>query len=132
MQAYNASLASGSDNTVLPVSLLESFSTDNPAPANTTGWFIPSVKELTLLYGFDADDVWSDAYNEGSVTKSLINGILSSWNGDVDVLGNQSYWPSSEYADGEYRTFSVNIDLGRVNLSSKDLSAGYVRAVCAY
>ena len=45
---------------------LETFSTDNPAPANTTGRFIPSVKELALLYGFDADNVYTDAYSEGN------------------------------------------------------------------
>lgn len=131
LKAYNASLASGSDNTVLPVSLLETFSTDNPAPANTTGWFIPSVKELTLLYGVDADDVYgSNTYAEGSVTKTLINGILSSWSSDANVLVD-FYWSSSAFED-ETLAFGVVFSDYDVFPFDKNANGIYVRAVCAY
>lgn len=131
LKAYNASLASGSDNTVLPVSLLETFSTDNPAPANTTGWFIPSVKELTLLYGVDADNVYgSNTYAEGSVTKTLINGILSSWSSDANVLVD-FYWSSSAFED-ETLAFGVVFSDYDVFPFDKNANGIYVRAVCAY
>ena len=132
LKAYNASLASGSDNTVLPISLLETFSTNNPAPANTTGWFIPSVKELTLLYGVDKDDVYKNGL--GNSTKTEMNTILESLGTDfADTLSNGYYWSSSE-CENVFYAFSLRFLNGDVTHTQKNYSAYsyYVRAVCAF
>jgi len=130
LKAYNASLASGSPNTVLPVSLLANFETDNPAPANTTGWFIPSEKELTLLCGKDVDNVGSN--NSGDTnTKAAMNTILSSFGTNyADIFDISSYYSSSENSAGY--VFNVNFSNGEVRISSKVRSAASTRAVCAF
>ena len=131
LKAYNESLSDNeSANTVLPVSLLDEFSDDNPAPANTTGWFIPSVKELTLLRGTDSDNVWSGKF--GTSTKTFINGILNSWSGDANVLANEYYWSSSEYGTEKYYAYRVSFQTVDVNANDKNYYTLPVRAVCAY
>lgn len=52
LRAYNGS-RSGQNvyekDVVLPVYILNDWKVNNPPPTNTTGWYIPSLKELTLL-----------------------------------------------------------------------------------
>ena len=132
LKAYNASLESGSVNTVLPVSLLETWEKTNPAPANTTGWFIPSEKELTLLCGKDVDDVWTNN-SGGTDTKTTMNTILTSLGTNyAHTFGSNFYWSSSEYADNEKFAFYVSFSGGSVGGSNKVKLPEYVRAVCAY
>ena len=133
LKAYNASLTDGSANTVLPVSLLETWELTNPAPMNTTGWLIPSEKELTLLCGTDVDDIWTKS--GGTDTKEAMNAILSSLgNAYADTFGDNLYWSSSEYADEVVRAFGVNFNSGNVTQYGKNTSNAtfYVRAVCAF
>lgn len=131
LKAYNASLESGSVNTVLPVSLLAEWSTTNPAPANTTGWFIPSEKELTLLCGIDVENVYNDGF--GSTTKELINGILENLDGDhATSIGNNYYWSSTESSFGTNVAFELNFGKASVSYGNKDIEDHYVRAVCAF
>ncbi len=62
--AYN-DYASAQDGwaIVQPVAALGAFEKDNPAPAGSTGWYIPSIKELTLLaYGDFYGGYWGDTY----------------------------------------------------------------------
>ena len=129
LKAYNASLASSSKETVLPISLLVDFSEQNPAPANTTGWFIPSEKELTLLCGVDSDNVYE--YQFGGTTKTALNQILSSLDSYANVLANNDYWSSLERANEDESMFTVLFDYNRVS-SKQKRTKGYVRAVCAY
>jgi len=129
LKVYNNQCAD--NNEVLPVSLLDSFSTDNPAPANTTGWFFPSLKELTLLCGVDSDGVYSDTF--GTSTKEAMNSILTSLGtGNANTLADANYWSSSEYADFEFDAFIVDFNLALVHYNVKGYNADYVRAVCAY
>ena len=128
LQAYNAQCVE--TNKMLPVSLLDTWKETNPAPANTTGWFIPSVKELTLLCGTDVDNVW---YSDGTDTKATMNTILTSLGTDcANTLGDVHYWSSSEDAYLESRAFLVGFYYGSVSHHYKDVNSGYVRAVCAY
>lgn len=130
LKAYNEQCEEAHE--VLPVSLLETFSDNNPAPANTTGWFIPSAKELTLLCGKDVDNIWANN-SGGTDTKTTMNTILTSLGTNyADTFGNNYYWSSSEFADYESSAFYVYFYDGLVDLNYKDVNAVYVRAVCAY
>lgn len=131
LKAYNEQCADV--NKVLPVSLLGTWETTNPAPNNTTGWFIPSVKELTLLCGIDVDDV-GENNSGGTDTKTAMNTILTSLGGSyADTFDTSFYWSSSEYTNNTY-AFSVHFYQGAVDTNSyKVYSSGTcVRAVCAY
>ena len=129
LKAYNASLESGSANMVLPVSLLDDFSNQNPAPANTTGWFIPSVKELHMLCYKDVADVWNADDNAYTDTKVIVNASLEKVGGIS--FGSSFYWSSSESADNERNAFRVGFNSAQMNRYGKSNTA-YVRAVCAY
>ena len=138
LKAYNASLPSGSANTVLPVSLLETFSAENPAPAKTTGWFIPSGKELVLLRGKDVDNVYRNK-SIGSDTKNTINERLKNLGPDwADVLGGIfcGYWTSTEdvppLSNAFYGIFDDGFNRGVLGAMIKDKNPDHVRAVCAY
>lgn len=132
LKAYNASLSDDeSSNTVLPVSLLETWEATNSAPANTTGWFIPSGKESYMLCYKDVDNfASSDAYTD---TKDVVNASLIKVNGDK--FTNQTYWTSTEQT-GTFNNWAYFIDLYYADLGyamkKSESPSRYVRAVCAF
>ena len=131
LKAYNASLSDAdAGKKVLPVSSLESWEVTNPAPANTTGWFIPSVKELHMLCYKDVDDVWEASGRDKVDTKNAVNASLEKVDGTQ--FDNNYYWSSSERADYEGNAFALRFDGADVGRSDKDYLPYYVRAVCAY
>lgn len=125
LKAYNAQCADA--NKVLLVSSLDEFSANNPAPLHTTGWFIPSVKELYMLCDKDVDDVKHEDTSDED-TKTMINASLSVVGGDS--FGNGQYWSSTEYND--HLAFFVRFNGAQVTTGGKSASSNYVRAVCAF
>ena len=128
LEAYNkyCSETSGKENyTVNPVAELATWktSTGNEAPANTTGWFIPSIKELHMLWHKD------DSCNQFSTeTRDVIDPLIDALGGTK--LGDNSYWSSSEDILNYSAKFCI-ISTGR--LVSHSVSFNYhVRAVCAF
>ena len=122
---------------VLPVSLLASWVLTNPAPANTTGWFFPSFKELTLLCGDDKDvcvtmNILNDEFGTSTWTK--MNSILTSireslGTGYAEILAAGGFNSSSEKSYSH--KFYVTLGNGFGNYHQKNQIC-YVRAVCAY
>lgn len=139
LKAYNASLPSGSANIVLPVALLETFTAENPAPAKTTGWFIPSGKELALLRGKDVDNVGRNKSVGTStfiVIKERLKDLGSEW---VDMMDDVflTFWASTEddtpiSSNAFCGNFFVDGRGVAVAALVKDMNTEYVRAVCAY
>lgn len=126
LEAYNTycSVTSGKENyTVNPIAELATWKTSNSAPANTTGWFIPSAKELHMLWHKD------DSYNEyGTETREAIDPLIEALGGTK--LGDNSYWSSTEDVTNSSSKFCI-ISNGR--LVSNSVNSNYrVRAVCAY
>jgi len=124
LRAYNASLVIGA---VLPVSLLDAFSNVNPAPLNTTGWFLPSVKELHMLCYKDVDDVktvYDPSYTE---TRESVNGLLETLG--KEEISSVYYRSSSEYDANN--AWEVSFIQARVNNRLKTQEVR-VRAVCAF
>jgi len=133
LKAFNAQC----DNIykVLPVSLLTDFSANNPAPANTTGWFIPSVKELHMLCYKDVDNV-AEMYNSSFVdTRNTINTSLNAVGGELFGTGSDVfYWSSTETSFAEQWAFALRFAFANVASAGKSTneSTYYVRAVCAF
>ena len=92
---------------------LESYSAVNPAPKNTTGWYIPSLKELSLLISNDHDDVYK---NRGSYQAYFINDLLATANGTK--LQN-ALWSSTELLDDEEMVFYATISYGDIKYLQK-------------
>lgn len=138
LEAYNEHCKNNSKTAYLvkPIEELATWKLSNSRITNATEWFIPSAKELTLLYGIDAEDVGnSTAYQGSGVTINTVNSILSNWGEGADVLQSSFYWSSSESISGDgNQAFSMNFEGGSYALGSrmKNYSNRYVRAVCAF
>ena len=129
IQAYNAYCKANSKtkNIVIPVDLLSDFTASFPAPANSTGWFLPSMKELFMLFYKDVDDIFTP-YENGWIpeTKNIVNtSILFAGGKDL----RDPYLSSSERWGGEVFGVYLNYGVGYVR---KDGSGYRKRAVCAF
>lgn len=63
------------------------------APTASSGWYVPSEKELTLLLGTDVDDLWNS--NFGSANRELINSKLELISATT-LPSSSGYWSSTE------------------------------------
>ena len=134
LRAYNVyckSIGSG-NKVVLPVDALAGFETNNPSPSNSTGWFLPSPKELHILCYKDVDNIgryWEDpSYTD---TRDIINKSLIAADGGTFAY-NYYYWSSSEFGGFLSHAFLVNFRNSNVISVSKYYNTYRVRAVCAF
>ena len=114
------------------VSFVEEYSSSNPAPDNTSGWYLPSVKEVFLLcYGDYDGNIWD---YEGDVSRPVwntVNNKLSNLTGGYAELdGSVAYWSSSEC--GGSRAFGVFFMNGVVVDTYKDYGEDKARCVLAF
>ena len=117
-------------NKVLPLSKLEEWvEGGNEAPENTTGWYIPSGKELHMLSYKDVDNV-GDYDNAGAETMTEVNQSIAKVNGDQL---SSACWSSTEYAS-DYAEFDYAFAISFGYYLSYDMIiySSYVRAVCAF
>jgi hypothetical protein len=140
LRAYNAycQKTKGKQGYIVrPVAALDEFVNGNacPAPAGSTGWFLPSVKELHMLCYKDVDDVRNeyDASFTGdpfyTITRDIVNSSLATAGGDA--LIPDPYRSSTEgwgYSNNAFYVYFLN---ARVNYSNK-YDVFRVRAVCAF
>jgi hypothetical protein len=141
LRAYNYDFADA-NHKVLPIKYLDEFADENDAPKGSSGWYLPSPKELVLMVLEDNSEI--RFYDYGSITTqfSNIQLILEALGENASEVG-RLYWSSSESKyteelDGEivskyyaWVVYFYSICYGRVNDYSKD-GSNYVRAVCAF
>ena len=96
-------------NTVKPAESLAKFANSNPAPTGSTGWFLPSMKELYMLYYKDVDDIYYVGSN--TETSEKVNTSLTAVSGENL---SDTYWSSSEYDSNSPSAFFVVIQNGQV------------------
>jgi hypothetical protein len=85
------------------------------ALAGAGNWYIPSMGELSLLYGFDANSATSSFGTDGNTgtTIKIVNNTLktlSSKGLTVDTLATQNHWSSTIVS--KYDTWGVNLNNG--------------------
>ena len=126
LRAYNTYCQNNdkSDYIVKPVAAIDDFNDTNPAPDNSTGWFLPSPKELHILCYKDVDDIDN---NKGTYTRDIINSSLTAARGDG--LKDEFYCSSGEYSNGY--AWSVYLGNGLVYSGSKYGNL-YVRPIFAF
>ncbi len=140
LKAYNkyCSETTGmSDYIVKPVAELATWEATpgNEAPANTTGWFIPSAKELHMLCNKDV------LYNTfGTTTYKAINPLIEALGGtelgETELGGaemgeKKNYWSSTERRDDTEFAYQIYFNDGSFSRNGK-YGLAYVRAVCAF
>lgn len=124
------------DNLIIPVELLKTFAEQNPAPANSTGWYIPSIKEMHMLIYKDVDNIRFayDFYESYAETRKIVDASISAVGGDVVKIpnGSTTYWTSSERsANGIFAILSSSAMI--ISAAKTDNgSSTNARAVCAF
>lgn len=131
LRAYNTYCQNNdkSDYIVKPVAAIDDFNDTNPAPDNSTGWFLPSPKELHILCYKDVDDIDN---NKGTYTRDIINSSLTAARGDG--LNDAIYWSSGEYKES-YDLYAWNVYMytGFMTYYYKNLNQRtYVRPIFAF
>lgn len=116
---------------VNPVAALDEFGQNaNPAPAGTTGWFLPSPKELHILCYKDVDNVYIEHNVSYTQTRDIVNTSLTAIGGDN--LEEYHYLSSSEF-DSYYNDLAIGgyfytAYVGNILKTGNQR----VRAVCAF
>lgn len=127
IEAFNESSAnSGSE--VYVVQKVVEYRKKVPAPAASSGWYVPSEKELTLLCGEDVDDIY--VRDSGRINNhNLINSKLELIS--ATTLSSSYYWSSTEDS-GNFYSFRVNFSTGNVLSGSKYYDSCRVRFSFAF
>jgi hypothetical protein len=133
LRAYNYYYADY-NHKVRPIEYLDLFAAKNAAPKGSSGWYLPSPKELALTLGADVEARLHKGISGVTTQFNNIQNILSALN--ASQL-KSSYWSSSECKvnnSQRYTACEVNINYlsnGYVNDSNKN-SITDLRAVCAF
>lgn len=130
IKAYNNYCVNNkkTDYVVKPVEFLNEFEENNPAPINSTGWYIPSVREIHMLCYKDVNQVWG-LY--GVETRDLVNSLLDKLSAEK-IKTEFYYFSSSECNDNPATgAFSIIFSNGQLLYSRKHYNS-YVRAICAF
>lgn len=129
--AYN-NFQTNSNYHINPVAYLASFGEHNPAPEGSTGWFLPSVKELHILCCGDVDNV-GGVLGTGVQMRDMIGLSLSAAGGTPLYSGTNSlYWSSTESVDNNgSHAFQMNLHSVSVTSEYKVYSRK-VRYICAF
>ncbi len=133
IKAFNADPANSS-NKVLAYEHIEAYEASNPSPGKSSGWYLPSIKELALLC--QPADINANIYGElpGSdgFAYSIINEKLQHKFPEASTIMNEYHWSSTEYGDGQ--TCDIVFPLGNPSMAQffdKHLNE-YVRAILAF
>lgn len=94
---------------------------NEPLPENTTGWYLPSIKELSLLCNYE--------YMPGVKNRDLINSKLEQIE-EAERMNSTMYWSTIE-VDSE-NALGVGFDTGGLFYSYKGNNSYKIRAVFAF
>ena len=131
LEAYNADCKANNrtDYLVKPIEALATWKASNPDITNTTGWFLPSAKELHMLCYKDVADVGNTKDQTYIDTRNTVNTSLEMVNGTK--LNGSYYWSSSESATND--AYAIFVLFSNAQVADNNKSSGsYVRAVCAF
>lgn len=117
---------------VRPVAALDDFEKNHPSPAGSTGWFIPSPKELHILCYKDVDNIWNQSGYKKRSNKDIVNNSISAAKGDIlDGEYSGDYWTSTEYTGQKCSVIAINFKYSYM-CHFHTLASCHVRAVCAF
>ncbi|MEG1119476.1 MAG: hypothetical protein RSD84_03950, partial [Bacteroidales bacterium] len=106
---------------VLPIAAIEQYNTDHPAPANSSGWYFPSIMELKYM-------CWGQGNSSGTSGKELLDTQFNKVSG-ASSLPRDFFWSSSEHDD--YTTFGVDFGYLPLGFQVKK-NVRFVRSILAF
>ena len=139
IQGYNNTKAiedynkANADSKVLAVEKIVEYRASNPAPANSSNWYLPSAKELSIICGKDVtENIFGNAV--GTANRDVINTSLQNVSGATQLGGatdnNYNYLSSTEGSGG---VVIVRFYDGLTTVGRKvSLDGNYVRPVLAF
>ena len=125
LEGYNKSSRVTTENPqreVLPIGLIQTYAGAHPAPASSSGWYFPSVKELKFM-------CWGQNADRGTDGKKMLDTQFAKVSG-ASSLQSYNYWSSTE--DDNLWAWFVYFDYGDVSLDRKYNNSYWVRAVLAF
>lgn len=137
MKAWNDD-ASNSGSLLKAYMEIAAYTSDNPTPQSSSGWYFPSVRELSTLCSGWVESGWSENGNYGGINVSgsnvnVVNEKLEALSDfEAQKVGEALYWSSSEVPDNGDNAFFVNMYLGYVSNGVKGNMLDRVRAVLAF
>ncbi len=120
----------GWDYEVLVGANVSSVMSSTPAPSNTSGWYVPSVKEVSLLCSGDiAGNIGDLGYEDipDNANAILINARLGQIPGATAL--SEVYWSSTEYTESSVHT--IQFKNGLIMQTSKG-GSNALRPVLAF
>lgn len=115
---------------VAAVSKIVEYRSVVPAPEKTSGWYLPSPKELSLLCSGDYEGNIIEISNDSSMFE-LINSVLGTIEG-AQPLSAGFYWSSSQYTENG-NAFYINTPGGKIDRAlSKSSVSPNVRPIIAF
>lgn len=95
LEGYNKSSRVTTENPqreVLPIGLIQTYADAHPAPASSSGWYFPSIKELKFMR-------WGQNASGGTEGKKKLDEQFGKITGASSLL-SFFYWSSTERGDG--------------------------------
>lgn len=137
MKAWNDDTANHSGSLIIAYTEFAKYS--ETTPASSSGWYFPSIRELsTLCSGWKDSWKYGGTYGgfyEGGLLNTIsekLKALNDSSSGSAEIIDADSfYWSSSEYSSGSY-AFTVFAYDGYVWYSGKDRDNRRVRAILAF
>lgn len=137
IEAFNAA-PENSNWTVTVIEKIQEFRNEVPAPEASSGWYLPSVKELHLLCAKECEDI---NQTDDTTNRDFINSKLQEISG-ADLLptkmgsgegfvktSTEGVWYGGAYPSRAYAVIFENGDIGE---SSKTFSPSVHRAILAF
>ena len=124
LEGYNASERATGDKsgyTVLPIGLIRSYAGAHPAPASSSGWYFPSVKELKFM-------CWGQNASIGTGGKKILDAQFRKITG-ASSLQSDDYWSSTEQGSSAWYVY---FNTGSVDWAFKFYYSFCVRTVLAF
>lgn len=120
------------NNIVEAVASVTEYNSSCPV-SETSGWFLPSAKELSLLCSGEYEgDIWNIYYTQEVLVENrdYINERLMTLDGATALSDQGVYWTSFEYSEDE--AYYVFFQKGFVRMDYKDSNRYLVRYVLAF
>ena len=121
---YNSVVVSSDRKRVLPIDAIQQYAKNHPAPANSSGWYFPSVMELKYV-------CWGQGNDEGISGRDNLNTYINKVGGTS--FNDDYYWSSTEDWYFHDIAWCVRFSSGRVITNgSKDNLPSPVRPLLAF
>lgn len=123
IRAYNTQCIDA--NKVLPVQAIDTWAVSTPTPTNSSGWYLPSEKELTLLCGQDVNDIWFHYFGDTGIVNTAMENVS-----EATTISQNAYWSSSEHSNS--KAWFLDFSSGLVLIYLGKTSAYNIRPILAF